>query len=63
MSAHDRHDHAPARAAAHPRWIRCCNSLHTGVSPPVSVEVFVVGPDAVARDATSCVEVLRAALP
>jgi hypothetical protein len=35
-------------------------ATYTGVTPPVTVQVFVEGTDAVARDATSCVEVARA---
>jgi hypothetical protein len=38
-------------------------AIYTGVSPPVAIDVYVVGSDAVARDATSCVEVARARLP
>jgi hypothetical protein len=36
---------------------------YAGVTPAVTVEVFVDGADAVARDAASCVEVARVPLP
>jgi hypothetical protein len=36
---------------------------YAGVTPAVDVQVFVDGTDAVARDAASCVEVVRAPLP
>ena len=36
---------------------------YTGVTPAVTVQVFVDGADAVARDAASCAEVARARLP
>jgi hypothetical protein len=38
-------------------------ATYTGVTPAVTVQVFVDGTDAVARDAASCVEVVRAPLP
>ena len=38
-------------------------AMSSGVTPAVDVQVFVDGTDAVARDAASCVEVVRTPLP